>query len=532
MNSKARNIVEANNLTIIYPSNKKSVLRNFNLKINKNEHTAIIGESGCGKSTFAKSLVQMLPINTICEGDLIVDRKDLKKMSNKELKIFRRTRIGFIYQDSIQKLNPLMTVGDHLYELLKLHLPFQSNTYVSQIVKETFNKVGIEKNRLNSFPHEFSGGMRQRVCIALAIALKPNLLIADEPTTSLDSNTSYQIMKQILSLCDQNGSTLILISHDINLAAKWCKKIAIINNGAVVEEGNIKNVLSSPQSLIGQKLVNSSLRLLKYDTQGYKNKDPILEVINLRYWYRLNSSILRPEWNKAINEISFKLFRNETLGIVGKSGSGKSTLGKALVGLINKRGGEIRFLRDNSTMKGSLKINNAKNIQMIFQDPFSSLNPKMKIKNILKDVYYIHKGANDLKMYKERDKLLSKLNLPNNDSFLNSYPNQLSGGQLQRISIARALLIQPKILICDESVNMLDACVKIEILHLLRQLQIEMNLTIIFITHDLGLAKRFCNRLLVISNGEIVEEGNSLEIFKNPKHKVTKNLLESSLNIN
>ena len=169
---------------------------------------------------------------------------------------------------------------------------------------------------------------------------------------------------------------------------------------------------------------------------------------------------------------------------------------------------------------------------MIFQDPFSSLNPKMKIKDILGDVYSIHKGANNLKMSKERDQLLSKLNLPNNDSFLNSYPHQLSGGQLQRISIARSLLIQPKILICDESVNMLDACVKIDILHLLRQLQIEMNLTIIFITHDLGLAKRFCNRLLVISNGEIVEEGNSLEIFNNPKHKVTKNLLESSLNIN
>jgi len=531
MNLKARNIVEANNLTIIYPSTKKTILKNFNLKIYKNQHTAIIGESGCGKSTFAKSLVQMLPLNTICEGDLIVDNNDLRKISKKELKIFRRTKIGFIYQDSIQKLNPLMTIGNHLYELLKIHLPFKSKKYISQIVQETFDKVGIETNRLQSFPHEFSGGMRQRVCIALAIALKPKLLIADEPTTSLDSNTSYEIMNQILSLCNQNGSTLILISHDINLAAKWCKKIAIINNGAVMEEGDIKNVLSSPQSIIGKKLVRSSLRFLKSDIQSYKDEDCILEVTNLRYWFKLNSSLLRAEWKKAINEVSFKLFRNETLGIVGKSGSGKSTLGKALVGLINKRGGEIKFLRDYSNIKGSLKINKAKNIQMIFQDPFSSLNPKMNIKNILNDVYSIHKGESNTKMYEERDQILSKLNLPNNHSFLNSYPHQLSGGQLQRISIARALLIQPKILICDESVNMLDACVKIEILHLLRQLQIEMNLTIIFITHDLGLAKRFCNRLLVISNGAIVEEGQSQEIFTNPKHKVTKNLIKSSLNI-
>jgi len=532
MNLEARNIVEANNLSIIYPTNKNFILKNFNLKINNNEHTAIIGESGCGKSTFAKSLVQMLPQNTICEGDLIVDGNNLRKMCKKELKIFRRTKIGLIYQDSIQKLNPLMTVGDHLYELLKIHMPLKSNIYISQIVKETFNKVGIDKNRLQSFPHEFSGGMRQRVCIALAIALKPNLLIADEPTTSLDSNTSYEIMNQILSLCNQNSSTLILISHDINLAAKWCKKIAIINDGAIVEKGNIKDVVSSPQSITGKKLVKSSFRLLEYGIKPYKNNDPILEVVNLRYWFKLNSSILKPEWNKAINEVSFKLFRNETLGIVGKSGSGKSTLGKVLVGLMNKRGGEIRFFSDYSKMRGILKINKSKNIQMIFQDPFSSLNPKMKIKNILKDIYSIHKGGNNMKMYKELDQLLSKLNLPNNNSFLNSYPHQLSGGQLQRISIARALLIQPKILICDESVNMLDAHVKIDILHLLRKLQIEMNLTIIFITHDLGLAKKFCNRLLVISNGEIVEQGNSLEIFKNPKHKVTKNLLASSLNIN
>ena len=532
MNLKARNIVEAKNLTIIYPSNKNPILKNFNFKINKNEHTAIIGESGCGKSTFAKSIVQMLPQNTICKGTLLVDRKDLREISKHELKIFRRTQIGFIYQDSIQKLNPLMTVGDHLYELLKIHLPFKSNKYILKQVRNTFNQVGIETNRLNSFPHEFSGGMRQRVCIALAIALKPNLLIADEPTTSLDTNTSYEIMSQILSLCNQNDSTLILISHDINLAAKWCKKIAIIEDGAVVEKGNIKNVLNHPQSFVGKKLVKSAFKLLAYNHKAYQYKDPILEVINLRYWFKLNSSILRPEWNKAINEVSFKLFQNETLGIVGRSGSGKSTLGKALVGLLNKRGGQIKFLNSFSNINSSIRINKAKNIQLIFQDPFSSLNPKMKIKDILKEVCLIHKGSKYRDLYEERDKILAKLNLPKNNYFLNSYPNQLSGGQLQRISIARALLIQPKILICDESVNMLDASVKIDILQLLRKLQIDMNLTIIFITHDLGLAKRFCSRLLVINNGEIIEEGNSKDIFSNPQHQITKNLLKSSLNIN
>ena len=532
MKINSSKIIEVNNLEVSYPSNQFPILKNFRLEIIKKEHTAIIGSSGCGKSTLAKSLVQMLPEGTKCKGNLLVDGKDPRKMNNEELQIFRRTKFGFIYQDSIKRLNPLMTVGDHLYELLKIHWRNKSKVLLQKNVKNIFNKVGIGNERLCSFPHEFSGGMRQRVCIAMALALKPPLLIADEPTTSLDTQTSHQIMNQLLYLCKTYGSTLILISHDIALAAKWCKKLAIIDSGTVVEKGEIKNILNFPQSTIGKELVKSNSYKLNANLSFNKNQELILEAINLRCWYKLNSSIFKPKWNKALNEVSFKLFRNETLGIVGKSGSGKSTLGRALIGLLKKRGGQIKIFLNSFENQKNKRINISRNIQMIFQDPFSSLNPKMTIKDILEDIYLIHNQYNFHQMQKELKSILSKLNLPYDSNFLNSYPDELSGGQLQRISIARALLIKPQILICDESLNMLDASVKIEILYLLRKIQEDMSLSIIFITHDLGLAKRFCNRLLVMNNGEIIEEGYSNDVFEKPKNLITQNLLKSSLNIN
>ena len=531
MKISSSKIIEINNLTLSYKKNLVPILKNLNIDIKKGENLAIIGPSGCGKSTFAKAIVQMLPDGTNVNGEILINGKDPKKFNREELQIFRRNVFGFIYQDSIKKLNPLMTVGEHLFELLKIHWSNKSNISINKMVRSTFEKVGISQDRLNSYPHEFSGGMRQRVCIALALALNPQLLIADEPTTSLDTYTSYEVMKELLYLCKVFGSTLILISHDINLASAWCEKIAIMNNGVFEEYGDIKQILEFPNSKIGKQLVNSSKLDLKENNTFKDNGEVILEAINLRYWFKLNSSFINPKWNKALNEVSFKLFKNETLGIVGMSGSGKSTLSRALLGLVKIRGGNINFFKTNRNQKKQ-RFNKANNIQIIFQDPFSTLNPKMTIKNILEDVYYFNK--NNLQKNKislEIKSFLKKVNLPVSDDFMYSYPSQLSGGQLQRVSIVKALLVRPEILICDESVNMLDAAVKIEILYLLRKIQETMNLSIIFITHDLGLAKIFCNRLLVMSKGKIVEEGYPKEIFNNPVHTTTKKLLKSSLNI-
>jgi len=361
--------------------------------------------------------------------------------------------------------------------------------------------------------------------------LKPKLLIADEPTTSLDTKTSFEIMQEIIHLCNEFDTTLILISHDINLAAKWCKKVAIIEKGSIIEKGNILDIFQSPKSDIGKKLVNASKIVLEQNTNNNSLEEVIVEVNNLRHWYKLNSSIFRNKWNKALNEVSFKLYKNETLGIVGSSGSGKSTLCRALIGLIKVRGGEIKIYDKNLESKNNKSYKKQKNIQIIFQDPFSSLNPKMTIKNVLKDIFCIQKISDKKQIEKEIKLIFSNLNLPFENDFLNSYPNQLSGGQLQRISLARALLLKPKILICDESVNMLDASVKIEILELLRVLQEKMNLTIIFITHDLGVAKKFCDRLLVMNHGKIVDEGMSSTIFSNSKSKYTKSLINTSLNL-
>ncbi|KGF89217.1 MULTISPECIES: ABC transporter ATP-binding protein [Prochlorococcus] len=531
MEIKKEKILTVKNLTVQYSLKKSPIIKNFNLEIDRGDHLAIIGPSGCGKTTFAKTLVNMLPEQATFQGHISISCLDPRKINNKESQLFRRKNFGFIYQDSIKKLNPLMKVGDHLYELFKTHDPTKSSLHIKQLVKEVFQKVGIEESILDAFPHQFSGGMRQRVSIAMALALKPKLLIADEPTTSLDSITSFEIMKEIIHLCNTFETTLILISHDINLAAKWCKKIAIIEKGSIIENGNISDILQSPKSDIGIKLVNASNIVLEPNTKNNVLNEVVLEVNNLRHWYKLNSSIFRNKWNKALNEVSFKLYKNETLGIVGSSGSGKTTLCRALIGLLKARGGEIKIYDTNHLSKKNKSYTKHNFIQIIFQDPFSSLNPKMTIKNLLEDIFFIQKISDKRKIEKEIKLMFRNLSLPFKSEFLNSYPSQLSGGQLQRISLARALLLKPKILICDESVNMLDASVKIEILELLRDLQEKMDLTIIFITHDLGIAQRFCNRLLVMNHGKIVDEGESSTIFTRTQNMYTKSLLNSSLNL-
>ena len=531
MEKNKEKIIVVKNLTVKYGLKQQPIIKNFNLEIYSGDHLAIIGPSGCGKTTFAKTLVNILPEKATSKGYLSISSVDPRKINNKDAQLFRRKNFGFIYQDSIKKLNPLMRVGDHLYELFKTHDQTKSSLAIKKLVREVFQKVGIEESRLDSFPHQFSGGMRQRVSIAMALALKPKLLIADEPTTSLDTKTSFEIMKEIIHLCNEFNTTLILISHDINLAAKWCKKVAIIDKGSIVEQGNIIDIFQSPKSDVGIKLVNASKIFLEPNTKYNLENEVVLEVNNLRHWYKLNSSIFSTKWNKALNEVSFKLYKNETLGIVGSSGSGKSTLCRALIGLIKVRGGEIKIYDKNLESKNNKSYKKQKNIQIIFQDPFSSLNPKMTIKNVLKDIFCIQKISDKKQIEKEIKLIFSNLNLPFENDFLNSYPNQLSGGQLQRISLARALLLKPKILICDESVNMLDASVKIEILELLRVLQEKMSLTIIFITHDLGVATKFCDRLLVMNNGKIVDEGMSSTIFSNSKSKYTKSLINTSLNL-
>ena len=250
MEIKKEKILIVKNLTVKYGLKKQPIIKNFNLEIDRGDHLAIIGPSGCGKTTFAKTLVNMLPQEATTEGYISIDCLNPRKINNKETQLFRRKNFGFIYQDSIKKLNPLMKVGDHLYELFKTHDQTKSSLHIKKLVREVFQKVGIEESRLDSFPHQFSGGMRQRVSIAMALALKPKLLIADEPTTSLDTKTSFEIMKEIIHLCNKFGTTLILISHDINLAAKWCKKVAIIEKGSIVEKAVSYTHLTLPTILL------------------------------------------------------------------------------------------------------------------------------------------------------------------------------------------------------------------------------------------------------------------------------------------
>ena len=440
----------------------------------------------------------------------------------------RGKQVGFIFQDPMSRLNPLMTIGDHIVDTLRAHDDSQPIKFSLKRAKSLLEKVGINPLRFNSFPHEFSGGMRQRVAIALAIALKPSLIIADEPTTSLDTIISNQIMSELSSLCNENRTTLLLISHDLSMAAKWCNKIAILDSGQIIESGNIKDIVCNPKTYIAQRLVHSS-RILEGNERGkISESKELLKVNGLRCWHNMGFFPFKSFWLKAVNEVTFSLHEGETLGIVGPSGCGKSTLCRALVGLLPTRGGNIIYLgKDIATINGTSLKQLRRNIQIIFQDPFSCLNPKMSIIDAIIDPILIHDLLNRSQARAKARNLLTLVGLKPVEFFEKRFPSQLSGGQQQRVVIARALALSPKILICDESVSMLDAEVQAEVLELLRSLQEKLNLSILFITHDLAVASGFCHRVLVFDKGKIIEENSGENMLDHPQEKLTKQMIEA-----
>ncbi len=528
MDNSSKEVLKINKLNAIYPNNSSCVLSGFNLNVNRGDKFALVGSSGCGKSTVAKAVMQLLPKGSLCSGEIFLNGKNLLELDKISLQNIRGKEVGLIFQDPMSRLNPLMTVGNHLVDTLRAHDNHSSINILVNKSRNLLEKVGIDPLRFNSYPHEFSGGMRQRIAICLAIALNPSLIIADEPTTSLDTIIANQIMRELSLLCDEIGTALLLISHDLSLAYQWCNKIAILDNGKVIESGNIKDIVCNPKTDVGERLVKSVRFLEGVERKIIKNRRVVLQVNGLRCWHRIgiwpfNSSLL-----KAVNEVTFSLYQGETLGIVGPSGCGKSTLCRALVGLLPIRGGSIFFLKQNiSTInKESLK-KLRKQIQIIFQDPCACLNPKMTVMDLILDPILIHNLLSRPHAREKARNLLSIVGLSPHEKYEQRFPSQLSGGQQQRVVIARALALNPKILICDESVSMLDAEVQSEVLELLCSLQEKLKLSLLFITHDLSVAAGFCHRVLVFDNGKIIEENSGRNILDNPQKKLTQRMVEA-----
>tara|TARA_R110000787_G_scaffold28923_5_gene78780 strand:+ start:17004 stop:18692 length:1689 start_codon:yes stop_codon:yes gene_type:complete len=552
-------ILDIKNLTISF-GNKKStieVVHGISLHINENEIVGVVGESGSGKSVTAMAILGLLPKkNTFIGGEILFNKKDLLKKSKNYIRKLRGNDIAMIFQEPMTALNPSITCGNQVSEIIKLHLKYST----SKAKKETislFEKVKLPRPReiFNSYPHQISGGQMQRVMIAMAIACKPKLLIADEPTTALDVTVQKEIILLLKEIQKETKMSMLFISHDLGLVSEIVDRVAVMYQGNIVEEGSAFQVFKIPKEDYTKALMASrpslDVRLKELPTiasladnsfksieitpqeRALKHKElytktPILEILNLKKEYYSNAGFFNK--NKvvnAVNEVSFKVFEGETLGLVGESGCGKSTLGKAILQLEKATSGSIKYRgKELTKLKPSELRNLRKEIQLIFQDPYSSLNPRMLIGEAIMEPMRVHHiGKND------RDRKTKVLNILNrvelDDSYFNRYPHELSGGQRQRVGIARTIAMEPKLVVCDESVSALDISVQAQVLNLLNELKDDFGFTYIFISHDLAVVKFMADQLLVMKDGKIEEIGDADEIYANPTKEYTQKLIEA-----
>ena len=524
----ARPVLELNQLKLRYPGSDRWTLNGLDLSLQAGETLALVGSSGCGKSTVARAVMQLLPMGTICEGGLKLTGQDPRQLNRPGLRRLRGQAAGLVFQDPMTRLNPLMPVGEHLLDTLKAHRSSTSGQWRKTRALDLLERVGIGAQRFRAYPHELSGGMRQRLAIALAISLEPPLLIADEPTTSLDVAVAGQVMAELSGLCRELGSALLLISHDLAMASRWCERMAMLDGGRRVEEGPSRQLLTQPQSAVGKRLVASALAREGGQSPERPTSEPVLRVDAMRCWHGIGGMPWSPVWLKAVDDVSFELLAGESLGVVGASGCGKSTLCRALMGLNSIRGGQVQLLGQNLLRLRGQSLRIARRaIQMVFQDPLACLNPALSVADAIADPLLIHGLCSKATARERARSLLEQVGLSPADQFQDRFPKQLSGGQQQRVAIARALALEPKVLICDESVSMLDAEVQTEVLDLLRQLQHKLGLAMIFVTHDLAVASGFCHRVIVLDRGHIVEEGPGDRIFQAPQADISRTLVDA-----
>lgn len=502
----------------------------FNL--NKGEILGIVGESGSGKSITCYSLLGLIPKppGFIDGGVVEFDGSDLLTKNEAALRKIRGKRISLIFQDPMTSLNPYMTVGKQIIEALRIHEPLSKKEAQHRAIG-ALEEVGIiaAQHRVNSYPHEFSGGMRQRVMIALALATQPDILIADEPTTALDVTIQAQILKLLNTVQEKRELAIIFISHDLSVVHNIANHVLVMKQGQIVEEGSPQAIFSKPKHPYTQKLIAAIPHGKKLNTEAPDTHKKMIEIDQLNTTFDFDSG---PFWAKkttkvrAVNNVSFDIFEGEILGLVGESGSGKSTLGRTLVRLIEATSGNVQFSgRDLLALKGSELKRARKDFQMIFQDPYASLNPRMTVFDTLAEPLKLHQGATSKTLTSKISCLLEDVGLEANA--MRKYPHEFSGGQRQRVAIARALACSPKFIVADEPVSALDVTIQAQILDLLLELGKKHSLTMLFISHDLAVVRYICDRIAVMQAGSIVELGDCETVFNAPRHDYTKSLLAS-----
>jgi peptide/nickel transport system ATP-binding protein len=554
-----KKILDVLGLNISFGENKQktTVVHDIDFSLYENEILAIVGESGSGKSVTSKAIMGLLQDkNTHIKGRINFEETSLLSLSSKEFAKLRGNDIAMIFQEPMSALNPSLTCGFQVAEIL-LHHKKVSASEVKKEVLQLFEKVKLPRpqDMYTSYPHQISGGQMQRVVIAMAIACKPKLLIADEPTTALDVTVQKEILQLLKDLQKQTGMSMLFISHDLALVCELADRVLVMYKGDIVEKGTVKEIFEAPKkpytkALLGSRPtldmrykvlptiasikdnsfipqnISSQQRAKKH--QKIYTKTPLLRVENIAKSYFSNVGVFGQKQEvKAVNGISFDVFEGETLGLVGESGCGKSTLGKVILQLERATKGSIFYKgKEITTLKGKDLRSLRKDIQLIFQDPYSSLHPRKIIGQAIIEPMEVHGIGSSKRQRKEKAlELLSRVGLE--ASYFHRYPHQLSGGQRQRVGIARTIAMEPKLVICDESVSALDISVQAQVLNLLNELKEDFGFTYIFISHDLAVVKYMADQLLVMNKGTIEEIGDADEIYANPVKQYTKKLIDS-----
>ena len=536
MNKIALHIKDLN-VEYILKNDSHPAVKNISFQINQGEIFGLVGESGSGKSTVVQALIRTLPPPAVITGgNVIVDEIDILSLSANEVKKYRWKQVSIVMQSALNALNPVMTVEDQIKDVLEIHKNIVGQK-ADEKIEELLQLVDVSKENAKNYPHQLSGGMRQRVVIAIALALTPPLIIMDEPTTALDVIVEREILSKIIQLRKELDFTILFITHDLNLLLEFADRIAIMKDGKMVEINTVEKIKKGGNNSYTKKLIGSLP-----STSGPREKNllprpktlsfedtPILEIESLSKTFQ-SSGLFSKSEIEVVKKVSFKVFQGEIIAIVGESGSGKSTIAKLISRLIRPTSGRILLEGRNTKISEARKVplKYRKTVQMVFQDPFASLNSVHTVyhhlsRPLIRQNIYSKKTIN--KMINES---LEEVGLSPGKDFAKKFPHEMSGGERQRVAIARALCIKPKIIIADEPTSMLDVSIRMEILEIFAKLRIEKNLTIVFITHDLASARYLADRILVLNKGILVEQNSAEELIQNPEKSYTKKLIRAA----
>lgn len=508
------------------------ILSDVRFKVDRGDVVGVIGESGSGKSMTALSIMQLLPHGTEVGGSIRLDGEELLTKTEKQMCAVRGADVGMVFQEPMTALNPVKTIGDQVAETVMIHRG-ASRTEALSIARETLNRVGLPEERfpLSRYPHELSGGQRQRVVIAMAIALRPKLLIADEPTTALDVTTQAQILTLLKRLVDEDGMGLILITHDLAVVADIADRIVIMKSGEVVEAGPAVQLFRAMQHPYSKALMAAtSHHPVRNAPKVELDAVPVLEVKSVVREYALprTSLFAKPGAFRAVNEVSFKIHKGENVGLVGESGCGKSTLTRAILALEGTQAGEIRVGGELVTTKAGASAAARRKMQVVFQDPYGSFNPRHKVRRLVTEPFYLmgRDAPAGSALEARIAEALENVGLQARDA--DKYIHEFSGGQRQRVAIARALITHPSLIVLDEAVSALDVSIRAQILDLLADLSERLDLSYLFISHDLSVVRAITDRVMVMKAGKIVEAGETEAVFSNPQHEYTRQLLAAT----